>query len=257
MAETPFDLTVAIVATKNYLDYARDLIESIQLHISPPQLCRIVLFTDNPSSFDDVSVSLDFIRIEVPSFGWPEATLLRYSLFSSNAEVFASRLTMYVDADALLVSDISTSELESFVHTDNPGHSGLCFVRHPGYANRNLILNHLLRTRLGPWESRRQSLGFVARRDRATYFCGGVFWGYTTSFLEFCRTLAKWTEIDRDRNFTPKFHDESYLNRWSVAHIHSVAGPEWAHASQLRHLRRVSPRLSVLVKPSTFLRIPT
>lgn len=252
MIDATYDLSIAIIATRNYCGYAVDLIKSVSERVSAGGGIQTCIFTDNPTAFRGLRTRFANTIHSIPSYGWPQATLFRNRILASNGSVFRSRMTMYIDADALISSAIHVSELEKLTIDGRGISAGMCFVNHPGYANRSMVVRGLIRTCIGPWETRADSLAYVPKEDRRIYLCGGVYWGETKSFVEMSSTLAEWTERDLERGIVAKHHDESYLNRWAVLNSHTVAGPEWAHASQLRHLRNLVPRISVLVKPDGF-----
>lgn len=252
-----YELAVAVIATRNYVGYASALADSISRQFEEPQDVKICIFTDSPLSFETSHLKAAIEVVRIPSYGWPEATLLRYKIISDFAEMFSSKLSMYVDADAIISARLRFKDLVEQLNETELGRTGMCLVRHPGYADRNWAISALLRSPLGPWEHRRSSLAYVPFRERKTYVCGGVYWGCTENFLEMCSLLADWTARDLKQGITARFHDESYLNKWSTLNSHTVVGPEWAHAAQLRHLRHVRPRISVLVKPPDFVREST
>jgi len=257
LTASQFDLAVAVIATKNYLRYAWELASSFSQMFEKPHTVKLCIFTDSPQSFETSDLRTAVELVKIPSYGWPEATLFRYQIISDHSEIFSSSFAMYVDADAVVSTKLRISDLAGPLNQSTTTCPGMCLVQHPGYASRSWIVSRLLKLAIGPWENRPDSLAYVPFQERKTYFCGGVYWGYTKSFLEMCTLLADWTASDLSQGITARFHDESYLNKWSTLNSHAVAGPEWAHAAQLRHLRNVAPKISVLVKPLDFVRQPT
>src|SRR5271166_4409879 len=103
-----------VIATRpRYWEFAGSLIASAKKFFVPHD---VVLFTDSPHRFD---VRHQF---EWPSYGYPDATLLRYHAIMSQRDLLAQYDNIfYGDADALFVSqvvedDILSSGITATVH---------------------------------------------------------------------------------------------------------------------------------------------
>ena len=163
-------------------------------------------------------------------------------------------IVMYMDADTEFVSNFSYSDL---VSNANASSSGMVLVRHPGYFKRFFLLIPVIKSRLGPWESNKNSLAFVPITRRGHYVCGGVYWGLPASFLKMSSLLAKNIERDESFEIRAKHNDESHLNFWKSKNAPRTVSPKWAFAAGYRNLRKIKPNIEVVHKPSDFERTPT
>lgn len=64
------------------------------------------------------------------------------------------------------------------------------------------------------------------------YFQGGFYGGRTDEFIEMSRQIKTMTDIDIARRLIPRFHDESYVNRYLLERTSKVIGTKYATAEQ-------------------------
>jgi hypothetical protein len=248
-------LTVAIGDL--YIEYWSELAESISEQTRALGTVTIHVFTDNPERIREVSRDLQDLQIdihEVPSYGWPDATLRRYEMFRDQVAFFSDDCLMYLDADMLLSEAISKEDLQLCVDR------GVLLVRHPGYYRpkglpgkiRFYALNPLGLARdlirwarfgaIGDWETRSESSAYLPRALRKDYVCGGTWMGERVAIGDVIQQLADATEADRSIGLTARWHDESHLNRLHGETVFATLPPSWCYiddAPQLRGLTAV------------------
>lgn len=252
-------LGVFVIATKNYVDYAKSLIRSASQLVRAGTVVAFKLLTDSPDSGIEAELSAGAVEVSVvaiPSLGWPEATLLRFGLIRGAMGRSAADVLVYMDADMEFVAPFGIRDFtEPFADTD----ARIALVAHPGYFNRNHLYRALIQTPCGPWETRPQSAAFVPILKRRTYVCGGLYWGETDAFSKMIEDLSHSVETDLSKGLRAKHNDESHLNRWLVEHQGrcTIQPPRWAHDETYRHLRQLSPIVRAIRKPKDFVRIPT
>lgn len=75
-----------------------------------------------------------------------------------------------------------------------------------------------------------ESMSYIG--DQYYNYCqSGFFFGPSDIFFKMCEDISKWVEIDLRNNIIPKWHDETYLNKWCVlnkdlCHINHFMGPK-------------------------------
>jgi hypothetical protein len=264
-------VSVFVIATKVYLNYAVELIDSAIAILDRDFDIQVILLTDQVPlaiSLIKEQQGLEVVFVEIESFGWPEATLFRFALMSDHWSKVSGSIVMYVDADTQFVSSFKYNDLH---HQANASNSGMTLVRHPGYFNRFFLLNFLFAfpvasflpwkisraASLMPWETRRRSSAHVPFHKRRTYVCGGVYWGKKQSFYNLCKELSSAVKTDEQNGIRAKHNDESHLNKWNSKHGATLATPAWAFASDYRNLRDIIPIIEVVHKPMNFERQPT
>lgn len=252
------DVSIFVIATNAYVDYAINLINSSTSWLEAKTRVQVLLLTDvvidvNRFCSNENEVTVNSFRI--PSYGWPEATLLRFHLMLDHWEHVTGEIVMYLDADTEIVSPLNFADLHKI--STASGSNGLTPVLHPGYFNRSRLRNAFNRTRFGPWEHRKISTAYVPANLRKKYVCGGVIWGLKDSFLKLCTDLKASIDLDLKHKITAKHNDESHLNKWFVSNNTVAATPEWAYAVGYSNLNGLNPRIEVIHKPSTFVRTPT
>jgi hypothetical protein len=223
-------ITFFSIATGNYLNYWKDLIISGNKFLSDFEDSQWLLATDNVKDISNFIADSNFNNVEVisiPSYGWPDASLLRYEVISQNSNRIRSKYSVYLDADMRFKTTI---EIDEFISRISKG--VMTLQVHPGYyrptglkntlfylGNPKFIFKDILirikNGGLGTWESDRKSLAFVARRMREFYYCGGCWFGETKVFLEMCELLSENVRHDLRNGLVARFHDESHLNSFA------------------------------------------
>lgn len=251
-------ISIFVIATKSYLDYALMLIDSaMKWHVGESRV-QFILLTDRNTDSLRVANTSSFFTInsfQIPSYGWPEAALFQFQLMLEHWRHVSGSIVMYLDADTKIVSPINFQDLFQFVN--HPSSNGVTLVSHPGYYKRFLPLRFFIRTRIGPWENNQKSTAYIPSNLRKNYVCGAVFWGLHDSFHQLCVEIKSQIDKDSDNKVIAKWHDESHLNKWLTTHPTVLATPEWAYAPGYRNLRKLQPRIEVVHKPSSFIRTPT
>ena len=252
-AESVMTVGVMSVATNLYLDYWKSMVQSAELVSKFEDEVTFFVFTDNLSEVKNFAGTLKNVRVrafEITSYGWPEATLLRYQIFSSNMDQMNTDVLMHLDAD-MLISRNPWPRVKQKLATEK-----VCLVLHPGfwrpkgvrrvylYVLHPLLAYKDLRVKikqggLGAWESDPKSTAFVPKKYRREYFCGGTWFGTHEAIKELVLTLSEQVSHDLDKNYIAKWHDESHINRWAIENNHTTENPEMCFDEtypQIKHL---------------------
>jgi hypothetical protein len=234
---------ILTVATNKYVEYWKKQAKSISDSRIRDLEVTLHVFTDDTEAVESFSRDLDVnvVAHEIPSLGWPDATLMRYRIITQFSQSIKEDILMHLDADMLLHHELSQLEITREIK------NGICLVLHPGYYRPKglklvklysqhpktaLMDLHLLTSKggLGLWESRVQSMAYVPRLKRKRYFCGGTWWGYRENILKLCEELARRIESDQERGEMAVWHDESHLNWWAHANEHGFTTPRYCYA---------------------------
>jgi hypothetical protein len=248
-------LTIFVIATKNYVDYAAKLVESIAILGETDFHLQVILLTDDVLTASRIASPRDEDEVlvrEIKSFGWPEATLYRFDLMADNWSTVRGSLVMYMDADTRFVSAFTYSDLLTNVAESE---SGMVLVRHPGYFKRFFLVKLIVKSRFGPWENNSASAAFMPFCQRGHYVCGGVYWGNPEAFHALCVMMASNIQRDETFNVRAKHNDESHLNFWLSQNPSKTVSPKWAFAAGYRNLKGIDPIIEVIHKPENFQRL--
>ncbi len=244
-------ISVLVIATNRYVEFLPELIESIGKHLVPGFNIEVVVFTDQVDFIQNCEFGyrrMNVVTQGIPSYGWPDATLLRYEVFEQYWRLIRGQIVMYLDADTRIIRDISASNFNSHAWKN-----GVALVQHPGYYGRNFFFMVLMRkTKRGPWESSELSTARVRKRKRKTYVCGGVWMGKNREIFGMVSQLAENVRVDRSNNVIAKWHDESHINNWFVENGATALDPSWAYSDIYPDLLKLSPRIEVITKDKTF-----
>lgn len=242
----PAKIGILTVATNIYLDYWQAMAESLN-RLENAENFVLHVFTDDPSRAEFMSTSwnVEVQTHQIPPLKWPEATLDRYSVFSDGGDQINEDILIHLDADMIIRGDIYPRLIEASLNT------GIFLVRHPGYYRKtrpNFLRQVFTTSPLGDWESNPKSQACVPKKDRKTYFCGGVWGGRRKDFLSLVSTLAQRVEEDKRNGVMAKWHDESHLNWWATKNSYSALGPEWCFVPDYPQLESIKPLIEAVEK---------
>ena len=105
-------VTIFVIATKSYREYALNLIKSALKSSEAKTQLEFILLTDKQFVSETRVSDGDSIVIktfQISSYGWPEATLLRFHLILDHWEHVTGEIVMYLDADTEIVKPLSFS----------------------------------------------------------------------------------------------------------------------------------------------------
>lgn len=182
-----------IIATNKYKQFFPQLLEGIKKNFLLRCDITIFLFTD-----EYISCEFDFrVKIEqhpIPSYKFPEATMLRYAVFRKFQNYFSKMdYLFYSDIDMGYVSEVDESILGRIV-----------VVRHPGFFTKGG----------GSWETREESQCYVRPEHRTNYYAGGFSGGLTGEYIGAITIMDMMISEDLNNGITPVWHDESALNKF-------------------------------------------
>jgi len=237
-------VSFVIIATgPKYVDMALNLCTSIHDYFA--DTFELVIFTDDLVKFSSFPLNSRIKLVKTESLRWPEATLLRFHLISTNENQLLGDHILYIDADAILRKRLTTLDLFS------PG-VDMSFVQHPGTYRRGPFRYIYKRLIKPSWEDNKSSKSYVPWFRRRHYVCGGVWGGKREQVLRMCFTLRKSIDSDLEIGFYPKSYDESYLNSWASQNRKwQLLSPKFAYAEEFPWLvSLLDPFIVVLNKPS-------
>ena len=256
-------IVVLNIATNKYLEYWKELVDSAEDNTVQEDNVHFWLFTDQPEEAKNYAMNFSNISVhvfEIPSLGWPEATLLRYEIFLDQVFKSEAGIFVYLDADMLIAKSPWRAIREKLSYSE------ICLVQHPGYwrpSGIERILCYLRDTRLllrdclllirygalGKWEVRNRSIAYVPRSLRKYYYCGGMWFGRRNAIRRMIDQLASNVRTDSSRGLVAVWHDESHLNKWAINNKHSDETPRLCFDETYSHLVTLEPLIHAVRKP--------
>jgi len=256
---------VMSVATNQYLNYWKSMVKSAEAVTSAEDRVTFFVFTDDPAEANAFATEVKNVKIRVfgiESFGWPEATLLRYKIFQSCIKQLDTEILVHLDADMYIVSN-PWQRIRN-----NLENNSVCLVKHPGFWRPGgisriflYVLNPLMFYRdsrlaikvggLGSWETETKSRAFVTRSLRFQYYCGGTWFGKKESISKLLETLSNRVALDLHENIIARWHDESHINKWAIENSHGTENPELCFDGTYPQLKSLKPVIVAVRKPQT------
>lgn len=188
------------IATATYKCYINGFIESIK-NFRIGKKKKIILLTDElQESITDINEDIDIEQHIVSDAPWPIVTLLKMWYIDKYKGDFEE--IYYFNADAIVVADLPDCE------------DKIILTRH-SYADNTEFDGHRFMT---IQDDNPNSSSYIGHHDY-TYVQGGFFGGKAEIVYKMCESVSKWVENDLKRCVIPKWHDESYLNKWHTLNI--------------------------------------
>jgi len=247
-------MDVVSVATNGYDKYFVNLVISADRYLQVEKNAIFHIFTDNAEEIKKNAINLKNITIcyhKVPSYNWPEATLIRYQLIFQNRNHFSSQVIMYIDSDMLFKSSVG---LELF---PEKWQNEIAFVHHPGYWRKRSSLvtksprdvyKLLKYGGIGTWETRKLSSAFIERKLRKLYCCGGIWMGKREKIINFSKSMFDSVENDKRKNITAIWHDESHLNKYAALNQFTLLSPEYCYDPRYKNLKSINAKIEAVHK---------
>lgn len=267
----PESINFVSIATNNYLDFWKKQALSLDKFLGSDSTAKLYLFTDQVGAAKVFAKQLEKLSLEIfeiPNYGWPEATLLRFEILSNSPIDWGSNeVFIYLDADMVALdtinaADFINNEIDAMTLVTHPGSyrpSGmkllLFYASHP-FVSLTDLNSWIREGGLGSWEVRKASKAYVPRAQRSSYYCGAIWWGRGQRFLELINSLSIRTSQDSANGVTARWHDESHLNWWATINLHNVKSPAFCFAANFPWLSGVKPIISAVDK-GHFVRLNT
>jgi histo-blood group ABO system transferase len=185
-------IAINIIATNKYIQFVQPLVDSIEKYFLVDHDITVNLFTDQDAVIYHNRTDIKIHKI--PSYGFPDATLLRYHIMFGID--YDCDYIYYLDADMLINDFVGEEILGSLVA-----------VRHPGY---------FIEPKSGSWETRIESEACVKPSERKKYYAGGFQGGRTGNYILAMEAIIIDIDIDTKRGVTAIWHDESHWNKLLV-----------------------------------------
>lgn len=217
---------VIFIGTDNYTQFLPMWIKSVYTNLSVDTDRTVLLFTDEPERSAQVCVDYTEAGLSVRTFAiehkpWPMVTLQRYANLLKYRDTLQDLdYLIYLDADMDIIQHVT---LEMLL-----GGKELFGVVHPGIYMGDA----------GDIERDQLSQACIANWDPSlSFYCQGCLWGGRADFFwDLVETCAKWTDMDWNNKIIPRWHDESYLNRYMFEHRDekNLVSPAYAYPETWR-----------------------
>lgn len=230
----PEEVLFFSIATNNYLAHWQSQILDVQNALRELGW-KWVLMTDKVDEaeafLEQASLGGSVRVVSALPMHFPLASMIRYPAILAHCR--SPGWICYMDADMKIENP---EQLDRVIRASTLP----TVVAHPGYSRAlgdtvtsgiKVLTSHILASWVeggnGTWEKRRRSKAFVPRRLRKTYVAGGIFFGPSSDIERLSSNCWEWTEADLRQGIVARWHDESYLNRWTAINPHSLVGPEY------------------------------
>ncbi len=183
-------IAVCIVATGNYIEYAKKFITSAREFFLPNHLVSYFVFSDTEI------IAPDIIWIFQEKQKWPFGTLMRFEIYQKQKDRLCDFDYIFaIDADMLCVDYIGDEILAKSVAT-----------LHPGYAiprrNNNPVFD----------SNKKSCVYLMPSKQKRPYFAGAFYGGGQEEFIKLITICSLTVRHDLRNNIIALFHDESHLN---------------------------------------------
>jgi hypothetical protein len=186
--------TIITIATgKKYNDFCKKLIGTIKKNFIPEVDKKIVLFTDNNYSSDEVDVIININHLPAPLI-----TLMRFHYITMAKLVIEDcDIVYYIDCDMEVVAKINFEEIK------------------PDSKDQIIVAQH-------PWAQSKDNRWIVENNPESTAYienvenyCQGCFFGaYKDKFFELTDYCNENINKNLHKRLIAKWYDESHFNKY-------------------------------------------
>ena len=157
--------------------------------------------------------------IEQEPLDWPYSTLMRFHMFNRIKDVLSPfDYIFFFNANACAVNIITEDAILPRIKYNEE----LCVVKHPAYRNCKPFEF--------PYDRNFSCKAFIPYGFGKVYVQGCLIGGTATGFLKMSETISDQIDKDLSRNIIALWHDESYLNKYTLNNKHyRLLGIEFAN----------------------------
>ncbi len=240
-------INLLIISTNRYKEFVQPLLNGVIKNFFSSHQITVHLFTDELQEL----IGDNRVRIEqhlISPYRFPEASMLRYRVFTDHAQEIKGDWIFYLDVDTEIVAPVE----------DNILIGDIIAVRHPGFYTNN---------GWGSESTDSLSLAYLLPENRKHYYCGGTQGGRRDHYLTMCARLADNLDIDIRDKHIPEYHDETAFN-WFVNFAMGIDYPDWKlneltpeycsvpepHQREAWGIAHLTPRIIALTKNHDYFR---
>lgn len=220
---------IFIIATDKYIDFCYPLCEGLKKYFLKDYEKSVYIFTDskkNPSNT---------IRVYQKHKPFPYPTLFRYHIISNfcNKNKIQHDYYYYIDADMIIIDKVGDEILGNIVATI-----------HPGFYN--IDKNKLY------YEKKFLSTSYISPNKITNYFAGGFNGG--KNYIDMANKIKNWIDIDQKYNYVPRWHDESYLNKFMAINKPDIKlSPAYCYPDNISDIKKwglisIKPKILAVTK---------
>ena len=196
-------VAICFIGTSKYIDFLPNYYQHIEEHFLPESEKTFLVFTDGELE----GVPDNVIQYDQEHLDWPFITLKRFEIINkARQEIMKNDWFVFIDADALVVSDITEEEFlddtKEFFGVHHPCHF-LGMEPHTRYP--------------GALETNPKCRASVTEDvDMSTYWQGCLWGGKVPAVLQLIDELQRRTNEDLKDDIIAVWHDESHLNKFFI-----------------------------------------
>lgn len=232
-------IAVCFIGTGKYLNFLPQYYQNIHKYFLPNDEKTFLVFTDGEGDFPE-DVKLYYQE----HLEWPYITLNRFKIIlKAEDEIKKHDWFVFIDADALVVSSISSEEF----FNDSKLYFG---VHHPCHFLKMTPHDKFP----GSLETNPSSNACVAENSNfSVYYQGCVWGGKVPEVLNLIKELNLRIQDDLSRNVIATWHDESHLNKYFIENSEFVntLGSEYAYPEVFSEYCEFEPKIVHLSKDNS------
>lgn len=191
-------VAILYICTGKYYVFWKDFYESFEKFFLLNSDKHYYVFTDKKRIYKEESVNVH--KIMQKSLGWPDNTLMRFSMFLRiENELKDYNYVFFMNANCICVNRVLEADFL-------PVGQNLLVVKHPGFYSKD---NDEF-----DYDRNIMSTAYIEKGRGEFYVCGGVNGGTPEGFLKMAQELNSNILLDKSKKVIAKWHDESHLNRY-------------------------------------------
>lgn len=191
-----------------YICFWKDFYQSAQLLFLPDADRHFFVFTD---AVDNKDLQHDNVTvIYQKDLGWPGNTLYRFHMFLSiESQLQDFDYIFFGNSNLLFIEKLGAEILPS------PEQRWVFVKREKSLMHNGIEV----------YETRPESLAYVAPEEKNIYVRGGFNGGIASDYIDMCKELAHNIDVDNENGIVAIWHDESHITRFAINHPNALVLP--------------------------------
>lgn len=233
-------IAVCYIATGPYIQFFNEFRDSVRKFFLPGFKKTFYVWSDT-----EVEECTDTVYTMKHWERWPEAAQYRFRTFLTREEELRKHdYVCFFNANSIVSRVIEEKDIiDPYLPFSSAVHMQMPYMEEE--TRSNWLHNAY-------WTNEPESPAFIdfetLRNSYGCWLMGGFQLGRANDFMDMCKTVTSWMELDRRAGRVLKWHDEPYFNKYAIDHGVKRLSPEYLYPEGYDIPAKENPAIIILDK---------